>query len=81
MDELLSTDGHRYDRVREVAIVDLNVLYNAHYIQVCEAMPVTVATISENRHIYIALWLHDEELGLKSLSHIPAPFNASNYSP
>lgn len=47
--------GHHCDRIREYAVVDLNVLYDAHDLQATEALPVTIATVGETPTVSIAL--------------------------
>lgn len=47
--------GHHCDRVREAAVVDLNVLYDAHDLQAVDALPVTVAITGDAPVVAIAL--------------------------
>lgn len=61
-------------------MVNINDLYDAYTFQVCKALPVTVATISKNRNIFIALRLLDEEFDLEPLSDIIVALNDSNSS-
>lgn len=47
--------GHHCDRVRDAAVVDLNVLYDAHDLQATDALHVTVATVGETPTVAIYL--------------------------
>eukprot|EP00177_Eucheuma_denticulatum_P005295 GFKZ01009634.1.p1 GENE.GFKZ01009634.1~~GFKZ01009634.1.p1 ORF type:complete len:1623 (-),score=226.52 GFKZ01009634.1:859-5727(-) len=65
--------GHHCDRVREAAVVDLNVLYDAHDLQATDALPVTITTVGDAPKIVIELRPHDnrpfdlKELGAPTL--------------
>lgn len=47
--------GHHCDMIREAAVVDLNVLYDAHDLQTADALPVTIATVGESPTIEVLL--------------------------
>lgn len=64
--------GHHCNRVREAAVTDLNVLYDAHDLQASDALPVTIATVGETPNISIALRPSNATLDFDSASsHIP----------
>lgn len=47
--------GHHCDMIREAAVVDLNVLYDAHDLQAADALPVTIATTGDTPTVEISL--------------------------
>lgn len=59
--------GHHCDRIREAAVVDLNVLYDAHDLQAAEALPVTIATVGETPVVSITLRVPDGVLDVDAL--------------
>lgn len=59
--------GHHCDRVRNAAVVDLNVLYDAHDMQAVDALPVTVSTAGESPTVAVELRPSDTYFD-------PAPF-------
>lgn len=61
--------GHHCDRIREAAVVDLNVLYDGHDLQATEALPVTISTVGESPALDITLRLPDTGLDSEALSH------------
>lgn len=47
--------GHHCDRIRDAAVVDLNVLYDAHDLQAADALPVTIATVGDAPKVHVTL--------------------------
>lgn len=47
--------GHHCDRIRNAAVIDLNVLYDAHDLQTTDALPVTIATVGEAPTVSVTL--------------------------
>ncbi|KAI0565636.1 Starch synthase [Gracilaria domingensis] len=47
--------GHHCDMIREAAVVDLNVLYDAHDLQTADALPVTIATVGDTPTVEVFL--------------------------
>ena len=47
--------GHHCDRIRDAAVVDLNVLYDAHDLQAADALPVTIATVGDSPTVQVEL--------------------------
>ncbi len=48
--------GHHSDKVRDSAVVDLNMLYDGHSLQVQEPLPVTIAQAGKPGHVSIQIF-------------------------
>lgn len=47
--------GHHSEQIRDAAVVDLNVLYDAHDLQAAEALPVTIAAVGDSPTVSVVL--------------------------
>lgn len=61
--------GHHCDRIRDAAVVDLNVLYDAHDMQAADALPVTIATVGDTPTIQVTLHHIGEHFDVTILDH------------
>ncbi|KAI0564931.1 hypothetical protein FGB62_22g69 [Gracilaria domingensis] len=47
--------GHHCEMIQEAAVVDLDVLYDAHDLQTTDALPVTIDTVGETPTVEVFL--------------------------